>query len=135
MLHFCKQAHLIEKCTMTVGNLLCSLTIELFVETCTLLQENWLKWWFLSLFKVTSLSIMKQFLANETNLMSDIQQSPFKITWLQLCRITNESTETENNYSSLKMKVALAVELSIVCLGLTQPKCFFFSSIARFNQY
>ena len=75
---------------------------------------------------------MKQFLANETNLMSYIHQLPPKMTCLRLYRITNESTEIENKYSSLKMKVALAVEFSIVCLGLASTKSFFSSSISRF---
>ena len=40
-------------------------------------------------------------------------ESP-KMAWLRLCRITKESTETEDCYSfKVKQRVAIAVELSI----------------------
>ena len=33
--------------------------------------------------------------------MSDFHRAPLEMAWLRLCRITNESTEIENCYSSL----------------------------------
>ena len=44
--------------------------------------------------------------------MSYFHRTPLEMAWLRLCRITNESTEIENCYSSFN-RVALAVELSI----------------------
>ena len=55
---------------------------------------------------------MKRFKANEASLVSDFHRASPEMTWLRLYRITNESTEIENCYSSL-IRVALAVELSI----------------------
>ena len=44
--------------------------------------------------------------------MSGFHRASPEMAWLHLCRITNESTEIENCYSSLN-RVAMAVELSI----------------------
>ena len=49
---------------------------------------NFLKW--------PLCQVMKQFKANGTSLMSDFHRASPKMAWLRLCRITNESTETEN---------------------------------------
>ena len=39
--------------------------------------------------------------------MSDFHRASQKVAWLRLCRITNESTETENCYSSLNGELRL----------------------------
>ena len=44
--------------------------------------------------------------------MSDFHKTSPEMARLRLCRITNESIETENCYQSLN-RVALAVELSL----------------------
>ena len=44
---------------------------------------------------------MKRFKANGANLMSDFHRASLEMAWLCLCQITNESTKTENRYSSL----------------------------------
>ena len=44
--------------------------------------------------------------------MFDFHRASLKMAWQSLCRITNESTEIENGYSS--QRDALAVELSIL---------------------
>ena len=37
--------------------------------------------------------------------MSDFHRESLEMAWLRLCRITNESTEIENCYSSLNRKL------------------------------
>ena len=37
--------------------------------------------------------------------MSDFHRAPLEMAWLRLCRITNESTEIENCYSSLNKEL------------------------------
>ena len=37
--------------------------------------------------------------------MSDFHRTPLEMAWLRLCRITNESTEIENCYSSLNREL------------------------------
>ena len=37
--------------------------------------------------------------------MSDFHRASLKMAWRRLCRITNESTEIENCYSSLNRKL------------------------------
>ena len=48
---------------------------------------------------------MKRFKANGASLMSDFHRASFEMDWLRLCRITNESTETENCYQSLNREL------------------------------
>ena len=59
------------------------------------------------LVKMTPASVMRRFKANGADLtcfcsvlfcMSGFHRASAKILWLRLCRITNESTETENCY-------------------------------------
>ena len=50
---------------------------------------------------MTPASVMKRFKANGASLMSDFHRASQEMAWLCLCRFTNESTETENSYSSL----------------------------------
>ena len=49
--------------------------------------------------------------------MSDFDRLSPKLAWLRLCRIANESNETENKLFKFKWRVALAVELSICILS------------------
>ena len=55
---------------------------------------------------------MKRFKAKEASLMSGFNKASPKMARLCLCRITNESTETESCHQSLH-RDSLAVELSI----------------------
>ena len=48
---------------------------------------------------------MKRFKANGASLMSDFHRTSPEISWLRLCRIKNESTETENCYESLSREL------------------------------
>ena len=72
--------------------------IERCIEKCAVLQENRLKCLFFKLFKMTPASVMRQFKANGISLISDFHRASPKMTWLRLCQITNESTETKNCY-------------------------------------
>ena len=54
---------------------------------------------------MTPASVMKRFKANGASLMSDLHRASLKMAWGRLCRITNESNETENCYSSLNRKL------------------------------
>ena len=45
--------------------------------------------------------------------MSSFHRASLKMAWLRICRITNESTETDFCLLKLKHRVALAVELGI----------------------
>ena len=64
--------------------------IERCIEMCAVLQEN--------AFKMAPVSVMKRFKANGASLMSDFHRASSEMAWLRLCRITNESAETENCY-------------------------------------
>ena len=44
-------------------------------------------------------------IVNSASLMSDFYRASPKMAWLRLFRITNESTETENRYSSLNREL------------------------------
>ena len=48
---------------------------------------------------------MKRFKADGASLMSDFHRTSPKMAWVRLCRITNESTETENCYLSLNREL------------------------------
>ena len=53
--------------------------------------------------------------------MSDFHRAPLEMDWLCLCRITNESTEIENCYSSLNRELrwlwnSVYVEVTLVNL-------------------
>ena len=54
---------------------------------------------------MTPASVMKRFKANGSSLMSDFHRASLKMAWQPLCRITNESTEIENCYSSLNREL------------------------------
>ena len=54
---------------------------------------------------MTPASVMKRLKANGASLMSDCIRASLEMAWLRLCRITNESTEIENNYSSLNREL------------------------------
>ena len=54
---------------------------------------------------MTPASVMQRFKANGASLMSDFHRAPLKMAWLRLCRITNESTEIDNCYSSLNREL------------------------------
>ena len=58
-------------------------------------------------------SVMKRFKANGASQMSDFHRVSPEMAWLRLCRITNESIESENLLLQFKQRVALPVELSI----------------------
>ena len=49
--------------------------------------------------------VMKRFKATGASLMSDFHRESPKMAWIRLCRITNESTETENCYYSLNREL------------------------------
>ena len=48
---------------------------------------------------------MKQFKENEASLVSDFHRASPEMTGLRLYRITNESTNIENSYSSLNREL------------------------------
>ena len=48
---------------------------------------------------------MKQLKANGASLMSDFHKASVEMAWLRLCRIPNESTETEIFYESLNKEL------------------------------
>ena len=48
---------------------------------------------------------MKLFEANGASLMFDFHRASLEMAWLCLCRITNESTQTENCYFSLNREL------------------------------
>ena len=50
--------------------------------------------------RFTPASVMKRFKAHGASLMFDFHRASLEMAWLGLCRITNESTEIENCYSS-----------------------------------
>ena len=79
--------------------------IEWCIEICGVLQANRLKCCFLELFKMTPALVRKRFKANGVSLMSDCHKASLNMAWQRLCRITNESTEIKNCYSSLKRKL------------------------------
>ena len=54
---------------------------------------------------MTPVSVMERFKANGACLMSDFHRAYPEMAWLCLCRITNESTETENCYLSLNREL------------------------------
>ena len=54
---------------------------------------------------MTPVSVMKRLKANGASLMSDIHRASLEMAWLHLCRITNESTEIKNCYSSLSREL------------------------------
>ena len=54
---------------------------------------------------MTPASVMQRFKANGASHMSDFHRAPLEMAWLRLCRITNESTEIENCYSSLNREL------------------------------
>ena len=60
---------------------------------------------FLNFLQMTLASVMKRYKANGASLMSDFHRVSLKMAWLRLCRITNESTEIENCYSSLNREL------------------------------
>ena len=60
---------------------------------------------FLNFFKMTPASVMKRFKANGACLMFGFDRASLKMAWQRLCRITNESTEMENRFSSLNRKL------------------------------
>ena len=48
---------------------------------------------------------MKRFKENEASLVSDFHRASLEMTGLRLYRITNESTNIENSYSSLNREL------------------------------
>ena len=80
-------------------------SIERCIEICEVLQENRLKCYFFLLFKMTPASVMKRLKANRASLVSDFHRASLELAWLCLCRVTNESTEIENCYSSLNREL------------------------------
>ena len=54
---------------------------------------------------MTHASVMKRFKANGASLTSDFHRESLEMAWLRLCRITNESTETENCYKCLNREL------------------------------
>ena len=48
---------------------------------------------------------MKRLKANGASLVSDFHRASLKMAWLRLRRVTNESTEIENCYSSLNREL------------------------------
>ena len=72
---------------------------------CAVLQEIALNADFFNFFKTTPASVMKRFKANGVSLMSDFYRASLEMAWLRLCRITNESTETENCYQRLNREL------------------------------
>ena len=54
---------------------------------------------------MTGASVMKRFKANRASLMSDFHKASLEMALLRLCRITNESTKTENIYYSLNREL------------------------------
>ena len=54
---------------------------------------------------MTPASVMKRFQGSGKSHISDLHRASPKMAWLRLCRITNESTLTENCYSSLNREL------------------------------
>ena len=54
---------------------------------------------------MTPASVIKRVKANGASLMSDVHNASLEMAWLRLCRITHESTESENCYSSLNREL------------------------------
>ena len=54
---------------------------------------------------MTPASVMKQFKANGASLTTDFHRASLEMALLSLCRITNESTETENCYKCLNREL------------------------------
>ena len=54
---------------------------------------------------MTPASVMKRLKANGASLASDFHRASLKMAWLRLCRITNDSTETENCYKCLNREL------------------------------
>ena len=80
---------------------------ERCIEICAVLQESrpemliylfFLKW-------PLQASVMERLKANGASPMSDFHRASLEMAWLPLCRITNESTETENWYYSLNREL------------------------------
>ena len=65
---------------------------------------------------MTPASVMKRLKAAGASLTSDFRRASLEMAWLRLCRITNESTETEICYACLNRELRWLWNSVYICL-------------------
>ena len=79
-------------------------------------------------------SVIKRLKANGASLVSDFHRASLEMAWLRLCRVTNESTEIENCYSSLNRKLRWlwnSVYIKVGCKGMFVTRTCFHDAMLK----